>query len=49
MKEKGKEEEQESQNETTSGKIWKVALPSLDSEAELVLCRCGSSEAGAKW
>ena len=27
-------------------KIWKMALPSLDSGAELVLC--GSSEAGAK-
>ena len=25
-----------------------MALPSLDSDAELVLCRCGSSEAGAK-
>ena len=41
-------EEQESQDETSSGKIWKMALPSLDFDAELVLCRCCSREAGAK-
>ena len=32
------EEEQESKGETISGKIWKVALPSLDFDAELVVC-----------
>ena len=32
---KRQKEEQESQGETTSGKIWKMALPSFDSDAEL--------------
>ena len=45
---KRQEEEQESQRETISGKIWKMALPSLDFDAELVLCRCCSREADAK-
>ena len=34
---KRQKEEQESQGETTLGKIWKMALPSFDSDAELVL------------
>ena len=38
------EEEQESQGETISGKIWKMALPSLDFDAELGVCRCCSRE-----
>ena len=46
--EKRQREEQESQDETFSGTLWKMALPSLDSDAELVLCRCGSREAEAK-
>ena len=41
-------EEYESFDETISGKIWKVALIRFDSDAEFVLCRCGSREAGAK-
>ena len=41
-------DEQESQDETISGKIWKMALPSLDFDAELVVWRCCSREAGAK-
>ena len=34
--------------ETVSGKFWKMALPHLNFDAELVLCRCCSKEAGAK-
>ena len=46
--EKMQREEKESQDETISGKIWKMVLPSLDSGAELGLCRCASREAGAR-
>ena len=44
---KRQKEEQESQGETISGKIWKMALPFVNTDAELVLCRCCSWEAGA--
>ena len=45
---KRQEEEQKSQGETSSGKVWKMALPSLDFGAELVVYRCCSREAGAR-
>ena len=48
VKGKRQREKQESQGETTFEKIWKMALPSFDSDAELVQYRCCSREAGAK-
>ena len=45
---KRQKEEQGSQGEKSSGKIWKMALPSLDFDAELVLCRCCSRKGGAR-
>ena len=41
-------EEEESQGETICGKVWKMALSSLDFGAVLVVYRCCSREAGAR-
>ena len=45
---KMKKKEEESQGKTTSGKIWKMALPYFDSGAELVLYLCCSSKLGVR-
>ena len=42
------EDEQKSQGETSSGKVWKMALSSFDFGAALVRYRCCSREAGAR-
>ena len=48
LRKKGRERIKRSQDETVSGKIWKMALPCFDLDAELVTCRRSSGEAEAE-
>ena len=48
VKEEGGKRNISPQGETSSGKVWKVALPSPDFDAESVVYRCCSREAGAR-